>query len=424
MAGNFIGTGTTPNDLSGHPITSAANSLIGDSATSAGITNGVNGNKVGFAINTILNTTLANNGGPTETHALLAGSPAIDSGANPLGLTLDQRGTGFPRAVDMPLITNANTGGPDIGAFEYADTVPPTVTSIDDGDADNSVGVGTMLTYTVTFSEDINGATVTAADFDNAGSATTTIGTVTESTPGVVTVEVTTTSTGSIILRIPTGSVISDLAGNNLVVPVQDNDTVDVLAETTAVVDGSGNLVITDTNGGTSTDNITISCTPPDTVVVSDPGNGLNQSFLLSSITSITVNTNGGNDTLTLNLAGCNFTAGGVTFNGGDPTAGPGDKLIILGGSATTQTFNFTNEHDGSVVLAGVASGTISYTGLEPVSSNSYRGECCFELQHDDGDHHRYSGCGGHNADKGRFQCRRRNCLICQSDHLIDDQWR
>lgn len=53
--------------------------------------------------------TLANNGGPTRTHALLPGSPAIDAGANPQGLTFDQRGPGFPRTLG----TN-----PDIGAFE------------------------------------------------------------------------------------------------------------------------------------------------------------------------------------------------------------------------------------------------------------------------------------------------------------------
>lgn len=52
---------------------------------------------------------LANNGGPTRTHALLSGSPAINTGNNSLGLAYDQRGAGHPRVV-----------GPraDIGAFE------------------------------------------------------------------------------------------------------------------------------------------------------------------------------------------------------------------------------------------------------------------------------------------------------------------
>jgi hypothetical protein len=52
---------------------------------------------------------LADNGGPTMTHALLSTSPAIDRGNNAAGLNYDQRGPGFPRVK-----------GPraDIGAFE------------------------------------------------------------------------------------------------------------------------------------------------------------------------------------------------------------------------------------------------------------------------------------------------------------------
>jgi hypothetical protein len=59
---------------------------------------------------------LANNGGPTLTHALLAGSPAIDTGSNPLALSFDQRGSGFARTA------GAQT---DIGAFEVQGAGPP-----------------------------------------------------------------------------------------------------------------------------------------------------------------------------------------------------------------------------------------------------------------------------------------------------------
>jgi hypothetical protein len=59
------------------------------------------------------------NGGPTFTHALLPGSPAIDKGINLSGSTTDQRGTGFARTVDNGSIVNATGGdGTDIGAFE------------------------------------------------------------------------------------------------------------------------------------------------------------------------------------------------------------------------------------------------------------------------------------------------------------------
>ena len=53
---------------------------------------------------------LTNNGGQTQTHALLPGSPAIDAGsAGKFTPGLDQRGEGFPRIVGTEI---------DIGAFE------------------------------------------------------------------------------------------------------------------------------------------------------------------------------------------------------------------------------------------------------------------------------------------------------------------
>ncbi len=55
---------------------------------------------------------LADNGGPTLTHALLADSPAFNAGSNPNTLTTDQRGSGFTRSFL----------GPDIGAFEAQPT--------------------------------------------------------------------------------------------------------------------------------------------------------------------------------------------------------------------------------------------------------------------------------------------------------------
>jgi hypothetical protein len=59
---------------------------------------------------------LQNNGGPTFTHALLAGSPAVDKGKS-FGLTTDQRGQ--TRPFDNAAIPNAaNADGADIGAVE------------------------------------------------------------------------------------------------------------------------------------------------------------------------------------------------------------------------------------------------------------------------------------------------------------------
>jgi Dockerin type I domain len=62
---------------------------------------------------------LQDNGGPTETMALLPGSPAIDKGTSDglTGkLTSDQRGVGYARTVNKSVANTAD--GTDIGAFE------------------------------------------------------------------------------------------------------------------------------------------------------------------------------------------------------------------------------------------------------------------------------------------------------------------
>jgi hypothetical protein len=101
-------------DVSGTVI-SSDHDLIGDGAGSS-LINGVNGDQVGTdasPINPLLGP-LQNNGGPTQTMALLAGSPAIDKGDNNApGLPkTDQRG--FPRIINGGI---SNTV--DIGAFEF-----------------------------------------------------------------------------------------------------------------------------------------------------------------------------------------------------------------------------------------------------------------------------------------------------------------
>jgi hypothetical protein len=54
--------------------------------------------------------TLRNNGGPTPTHALLWGSPAIDGGSNAGCPAADQRGVTRPQRTTC-----------DIGAVEFND---------------------------------------------------------------------------------------------------------------------------------------------------------------------------------------------------------------------------------------------------------------------------------------------------------------
>jgi CSLREA domain-containing protein len=105
VAGNSL-NGGSPSDIAGDVDPSSSFNLIGTGG-SGGLSNGVNGNQVGVADARL--GVLASNGGPTQTCALLPGSPAIDAGsnANAAGFATDQRG--FNRIVNSTV---------DIGAFE------------------------------------------------------------------------------------------------------------------------------------------------------------------------------------------------------------------------------------------------------------------------------------------------------------------
>ena len=74
---------------------------------------------------------LAANGGPTPTHALLPGSPAIDTGNLSISLEFDQRGAPFARA---------NDGRTDVGAFERQVLELIVDTTRDERDEDLSPG--------------------------------------------------------------------------------------------------------------------------------------------------------------------------------------------------------------------------------------------------------------------------------------------
>jgi Bacterial Ig-like domain (group 3)/Right handed beta helix region len=117
VAVNTAGGGTgIGDDIAGSGVSPAsANNLVGVDE-SGSLTSGTNGNLVGVS-NPGLAPGLANNGGPTQTIALLDGSPAIGAGSialavdptSGLPLTYDQRGPGYPRFVN---------GTVDVGAVE------------------------------------------------------------------------------------------------------------------------------------------------------------------------------------------------------------------------------------------------------------------------------------------------------------------
>ncbi|MGQ0699247.1 MAG: choice-of-anchor Q domain-containing protein, partial [Panacagrimonas sp.] len=107
------GTVTASNlNLFGHSGLTNAQAFYGFNPGATDITATSNGNTP-TTLTSILNTTLAFNGGPTQTHALVTGSPALDAyppdGGGACVVATDQRGFARPRFGDC-----------DIGAFEFA----------------------------------------------------------------------------------------------------------------------------------------------------------------------------------------------------------------------------------------------------------------------------------------------------------------
>ena len=114
----------TNHNVLGHSGLAQAQAFAGGFDPSSGIDNidaTSDSSDTPTALNTILDTTLALNGGETPTHALPEGSPALDSAAeidcNNVG-KIDQRN--IPRGFNA----DGNSGSPqtgdcDIGAFEF-----------------------------------------------------------------------------------------------------------------------------------------------------------------------------------------------------------------------------------------------------------------------------------------------------------------
>jgi hypothetical protein len=123
----------------------SAFNLVGDGTGLTGMSNNdANGNMVGTAqapIDPRLGP-LQDNGGPTKTYALLAGSPAIDRGLAPgLAPPADQRGVG-------------RSGPPDIGAFEFLPPSPvPRARAVVAALVSRKVGKRRLLFVRVSFAD-------------------------------------------------------------------------------------------------------------------------------------------------------------------------------------------------------------------------------------------------------------------------------
>jgi hypothetical protein len=150
-----------------------------------------------------------------------------------------------------------------------ADTVPPQVVSINSPPAATPIYGLPTIPFTVTFNKYfMDNATVTNADFTNAGTASITVGAVTRissgTNPAVYSFNVTPTSTGTLRLRL--SGTVADVMGNSATVPVNDDtilNFVSPVSRGSIVVAGS-----TTSNATTAPHTLTFNAAGADKLVV------------------------------------------------------------------------------------------------------------------------------------------------------------
>jgi hypothetical protein len=237
------------------------------------------------------------------------------------------------------------------------------------------------INFVVTFDIDMDDSTVSAADFENAATATATIaiGAVSETAAGVFAVPVTITSPGTVILQIAAGAVLN----SDLAVPL---DTSSALPDDTTIAINAGNAPDTTITGtangpGGSDDNwnnaanwdigipfgIQNVIIDTNAQVDTAPRDFTGNVTLNAGSTWRFVNANGlatvpsAPQTITLN-AGAKINAfASVTF-----------QTITLSGDAEIQAGASTTGHHGSRIFAGVISGSGKLT-LGGVNNNTFQ---------------------------------------------------
>ena len=325
---NSIVAGHTVGDLSNVAAMTGTNNLVQDGATgSTGLTNTVTGDP--------LLGPLHDNGGPTETHALGTGSPAINAGSNAnanatvdgmvgsTALATDQHGTGFDRIINTTV---------DIGAFELkpAETEVKlvgdaglTITDVNGGTSNDFLIMqfdGTK--YTI---QDVFGLTIDASSVTGA------------------------TGSGTKIVTVPAGSIdgfnVSTLAGNDR-----------LIFSAAAAISFTGGVTI---DGGTGADNMSFSGTMVD---VGDAGLTITATQSASLGGSIT--TNNGNISVSGNAAGTAPGAAiGVSLTGTIQMTGTGDLLVTGKGGSSGGTDVFLASTVISSTATGTNAGTITING-------------------------------------------------------------
>lgn len=335
---------------------------------------------LGIPVTNVINTTLANNGGPTQTHALVqsGANPAIDN-ANPSNCPpTDQRGVGRPIGA-----------GCDRGSYEAP--LPPTPTN----------------TATVTPTNSPT-RTPTATNTNTATSTNTPTVTPTSTSTNTNTATVTPTNTNTATntpTNTPTFTVTSTSTASNTATATPTNTNTNTATPTTTNTPTSTNTstntpTVTPTNTSTSTPTNTSTATRTSTTTNTPSATGTATSTSTATNTATTTATNTNVPTLTSTPTGTltptnTFTVTRTSTS--TPTNNPGSTAtnsvtttpttqVTSTGTATstgvstntptlvptnTATSGATNTGTVTVVVTGTPTSTGSATSVATGSSTS-----------------------------------------------------
>ena len=312
---------------------------------------------------------LANNGGSTQTFALLAGSKAIDAGAdticddNPGPNNLDQRGT-----------TRPSGGHCDIGAYEYVDTTAPSVTTFTAPSLTKNLNIP-ITSFLASDDAVLAGYLITENNTQPlAGAAGWSVSVPTAYTVG---------SGGSYVLY----PWVKDATGHVSLVHAPANVTVDATAPTvvsimrasanpTASISVNFTVTFSESVTGVGTNDFSLTTTGAVTGAAVTAVNGS------GTVRTISVNTGSGDGTIRLNIPG----TATITDTAGNNVSGlpyqSGQSYTI----SKTLTFTSTGAQDGWVLESLFNSekgGTLNSTGKtfnlgDDATKKQYRGILSF----------------------------------------------